>query len=115
MDFMAPLLETGRGNKHLLVVMDHVTKWCELFPTKDEKAHAVALILVSTTFSRFGPPSVLHSDQGRNFERSLWVSTNLGLLPIILNAMAYLKDKIEPCKISYLLMCQTIKMTGICG
>ena len=66
-----PLPETARGNKHLLVVMDHFTKWCEVFPTKDQKAHTIAQILVSTIFSCFGPPSVIHSDQGRNFESHL--------------------------------------------
>ena len=71
MDYMGPLPETTQGNRHLLVVMDHFTKWCEIFPTKDQKARTVAEILVSKVFSRFGPPTVIHSDQGRNFESSL--------------------------------------------
>ena len=71
MDYMGPIQETARGNKHLLVMMDHFTKWCEVFPTKDQQASTVAKILVSRVFSRFGPPSVLHSDQGRNFESNL--------------------------------------------
>ena len=71
MDYMGPLPETLRGNKHLLVVMDHFTKWCEVFATPDQKAKTVAAILVSRVFSRFGPPTVLHSDQGRNFEGNL--------------------------------------------
>ena len=71
MDYMGPLPETSRGNKHLLVVMDHFTKWCEVFATTDQKAQTVAEILVSRVFSRFGPPTVLHSDQGRNFESNL--------------------------------------------
>ena len=71
MDYMGPLPETSRGNKHLLVVMDHFTKWCEVFATTDQKAQTVAEILVSRLFSRFGPPTVLHSDQGRNFESNL--------------------------------------------
>ena len=29
MDYMGPIPETVRGNKHLLVIMDHFTKWCE--------------------------------------------------------------------------------------
>ena len=68
---MSPLPETSQGNKHLLVLMDHFTKWCEMFPTQDQKAHTVAEILVSKVFSRFGPPTVLHSDQGRNFESNV--------------------------------------------
>ena len=71
MDYMGPLPETSRGNKHLLVIMDHFTKWCEVFPTKDQKARTVAEVLVSKVFSRFGPPTVLHSDQGRNFESNV--------------------------------------------
>ena len=71
MDYMGPLPETCRGNKHLLVIGDHFSKWCEAFPTKDQKATTVAPILVSKLFSRFGPPDVLHSDQGTNFESNL--------------------------------------------
>ena len=71
MDYMGPIKETDRGNKHILVLMDHFTKWCEAFPSKDQKASTVARILVSSVFSRFGPPTVLHSDQGRNFDSTL--------------------------------------------
>jgi transposase InsO family protein len=51
--------------------MDHFTKWCEAFPTKDKKASTVTDILVSKIFTRFGSPVVLHSDQGQNFESNL--------------------------------------------
>ncbi len=68
---MGPLPETAHGNKHILVLMVHFTKWCEAFPTKDQKASTVAQLLVSKVFSRFGPPTVLHSDQGRNFDSIL--------------------------------------------
>ena len=71
MDYMGPLPETARGNRHLLVIMDHFTKWCEAFPTPDQKASTVAEILVTRVFSRFGPPLILPSDQGRNFESNL--------------------------------------------
>ena len=71
MDYMGPLPETTRGNKHLLVVMDHFTKWCEVFPTQNQRASTVADILVNRVFSRFGPPTIIHSDQGRNFESNL--------------------------------------------
>ena len=71
MDYMGPLPETSRGNKHILVVVDHFTKWCEAFATPDQKASTVAPLLVTRIFSRFGPPAVLHSDQGRNFESTL--------------------------------------------
>ncbi len=68
---MGPLPETSRGNKHILVVVDHFTKWCEAFATPDQRASTVAPLLVNHIFSCFGPPIVLHSDQGRNFESTL--------------------------------------------
>jgi hypothetical protein len=71
MDYMGPLPETSHGNKHILLVVDHFTKWCEAFATPDQKATTVAPLLISRIFSRFGPPAVLHSDQGRNFESIL--------------------------------------------
>ena len=71
LDYMGPLPETAQGNRHILVLMDHFTKWCEAFPTKDQKSSTVANVLVSRVFSRFGPPAVIHSDQGRNFESNL--------------------------------------------
>ena len=71
MDYMGPLPETSRGNKHLLVVMDHFTKWCEVFPTKDQKASTIADIRVTRVFRRFDPPTIIHSDQGRNFESNI--------------------------------------------
>ena len=71
MDYMGPLPETPRGNKHLLVVMDHFTKWCKIFPTPDQKARMVAQTLVSSLFGHFGPPQIIHSVQGRNFESHL--------------------------------------------
>ena len=68
---MGPISETSRGNRHILVVMDHFTKWCEAFPTKDQKASTVAKVLISRVFSRFGPPTIIHSDQGRNFDSTI--------------------------------------------
>ena len=58
LDYMGPIFETSRRNKHILVMTDHFTKWCEAFPTKDQKASTVAHTLVSKVFSRFGPPVV---------------------------------------------------------
>ena len=71
MGYMGPLPETAKGNKHILVVVDHLTKWCEAFPMQDQKAQTVTNILVSRLLFRFGPPQILHSDQGTNFESNL--------------------------------------------
>ena len=66
-DFMTDLPTTERGNKHLLVVCDHFTRWVEVFPLPNMLAVTVAETLASHVFSRFGCPKRLHSDRAANF------------------------------------------------
>ena len=119
---MGPLPETSRGNKHLLVILAHFTKWCEAVPTKDQKASAVAEVLVSRVFSRFGPPAIIHSDQGRNLKNHLMheIGDIVGihkssLLPTILNVMESWNGRIGLHNTCSLLLSLNIKMTGIIG
>ena len=55
MDYMGLLPETAYGNRHNLAMMDHFIKWCEAFPTKDQKASTVAHILVLPCFLSVWP------------------------------------------------------------
>ena len=70
-DYIGPLPETARGNKQSLVVMDHFIRWCEVFPTQNQRASTVVDILCNRVLSRFGPPTIIHSGQGRIFESKL--------------------------------------------
>ena len=70
-DFMGPL-PLSNGNKHILVIGDHFTKWYEAIPLPDQTAITTANALVDHWISRFGCPQSLHSDQGRNFESKLF-------------------------------------------
>ena len=124
MDYMGPLPETTQGkNKHLLVIMDHFTKWCEVFPTKDQKARTVAEILVSKVSSRFGPPTVIHFGQGRNFESNLMheicclmgVHINLAHQHTTLSAMVLLNGRIVLCRTCLPATSRNTKMTGTVG
>ena len=56
------------GRENVLVVTDIFTKFNQAFATRDQRAQTVARILVKEWFLKFGVPSRLHSDQGRNFE-----------------------------------------------
>ena len=69
--FMRPL-PMSNGNKHILVIGDHFTKWYEAIPLPDQTAVTTANALVDQWISRFGCPHSLHSDQGRNFESKLF-------------------------------------------
>jgi len=70
-DIMGPLRLSERGNKYILVVGDYFTKWVEAYPIADQEASTVGRVLCEEFISRYGVPSELHSDQGRNFESTL--------------------------------------------
>ena len=71
MDIAGPFPVTERGNKYILVVTCAFSKWVEAFPLPNQEASTIASILVDQLFCRYGCPSVIHSDQGRNFESNL--------------------------------------------
>lgn len=66
-DLMGPLPRSKKGNRFLLVVVDYFTKWVEVFPLKDSKAHRIVNILKDEIFTRFGVPEELVSDRGPQF------------------------------------------------
>ncbi|XP_024867550.1 protein NYNRIN-like [Temnothorax curvispinosus] len=81
MDILDPLPLTKSGNKYLLVIVDCFTKWVEAFPLRNMRARIVAETFVNQFISRYGVPSEVHTDQGRNFESRLFAEM-MGLLRI---------------------------------
>lgn len=59
------------GMENVLVMTDVFSKYTQAIPTHDQRASTVAKVLVNEWFYRFGVPSRIHSDQGRNFESHL--------------------------------------------
>ena len=53
--------------KYIGHTVDHFTKYHILFPLKTKEAAEVAKNLVTKVFSYFGLPTILHSDNGREF------------------------------------------------
>jgi len=51
--------------------MDYFTKWVDIVPLRDQTAISISDTIVNLC-SNFGIPTVIHSDQGRNFESSLF-------------------------------------------
>ena len=46
-DFVGPLPESKKGNRHILVVTDHFTKWVEIFALPDHKAETCAEVILN--------------------------------------------------------------------
>jgi len=72
MDFLGPLPKTKEGNEFVLVLVDNFTKWVECYPLASQTAEVTARTVVNEFFSRFGYPLEIITDQGRNFESSLF-------------------------------------------
>ena len=70
-DLVGPL-PPSRGFTYLLTCVDRFTWWPEAFPISTITAEAVAQAFVSGWIARFGIPSTIVTDRGRQFESSLW-------------------------------------------
>jgi len=77
MDILGPFPTSTSGNKYLLVIMDCFTRWVEAFPLKNFRAKLVAEVFVNQFISRYGVPSELHTDQGKNFDSKLFAELSI--------------------------------------
>ena len=74
LDILGPLDETVSGNRYILVMVDQFTKWVELEALPEQTAELTAKAAVNRFFTCLGCPSVIHTDQGRNFDSNLFKS-----------------------------------------
>lgn len=70
-DLVGPL-PSCRGYSYILTMEDSYTRWVEAIPMTSITAEAVASAFVKHWVYRFGPPVCIHSDQGTQFESSLF-------------------------------------------
>ena len=59
---------TKRGNKYVLVMIEHFTKWVELVPLPNKSADLTATTFLESVLSRFGAPAEVVTDQGSEFK-----------------------------------------------
>jgi transposase InsO family protein len=71
-DIMNASVESENGNLYILVVADYFTKFTEAYAIPSMTAQVVADKFVTEWVCRYGCPTVLHSDQGRQFESELF-------------------------------------------
>ncbi|GBP65992.1 Transposon Tf2-8 polyprotein [Eumeta japonica] len=73
-DIVGPLPTTTDDYKYLLTIIDRCTGWPEAFPMKDISADSVAKVILEGWIARYGCPSKLTSDQGKQFESNLFIN-----------------------------------------
>ena len=71
-DFLGPLPVTRRGNRFILLLTDHFTKYVEIIPVPDMTAEVCANKILNEFISRWGCPLSIHSDQGRTYESEIF-------------------------------------------
>ena len=62
---------SAKGNRYVLVMVDCFSRWTEACPLPDKTMLSVADAFFQYVVCRFGMPSVIHSDQGQEFENKV--------------------------------------------
>jgi len=70
LDRIGPLTKDAHGNEYILFIIDALSRWVELFPTKSTTAVETASVMINH-IGRFGNPEVIHTDQGPAFHNEL--------------------------------------------
>lgn len=70
-DIVGPL-RPSNDNRYCITIIDRSTKWPEAIPVQDITADIVAKVLYEHWIARFGCPLRISTDQGRQFESSLF-------------------------------------------
>ncbi|KFD54704.1 hypothetical protein M513_04404 [Trichuris suis] len=70
-------------------MIDRFTRWPEVAPIANTTAETVCRAFVSTWIQRFGVPTVITTDQGRQFQSALWQQLALSLGIALAPTFAY--------------------------
>ncbi|MBV2113481.1 MAG: DDE-type integrase/transposase/recombinase [Candidatus Thiodiazotropha sp. (ex Ctena orbiculata)] len=71
-DYLGPFPVTDRGNRYILLLTDHFSKYVEILPVPDMTAEVCASKILNEFISRWGCPLSIHSDQGRTYESEIF-------------------------------------------
>jgi hypothetical protein len=83
-----PLLETKHGNKYVLVVINHYSKWCETKAVVDHNVETIVKFLEDEAICKFGVPNtflaimVLSGSQNQSIVQKLWHCTLVHCTPM---------------------------------
>ena len=71
-DILGPFPESTKGNRYILAVTDYFTKWVEIYTIPDQSAVTCAEVILDEFIGQYGCPYNIHSDQGRNYESTVF-------------------------------------------
>lgn len=71
-DYMGPFPVTPRGNRYIMVMTDHFSKYVEVIAMPNQHAEECALTIVNEFVARWGSPLTIHTDQGMTFESKVF-------------------------------------------
>ena len=71
-DYLGPFPVTDRGNRYILLLTDHFSKYVEIIAVPDMTAEVCASSVLNEFISRWGCPLTIHSDQGRTYESKVF-------------------------------------------
>ena len=72
MDAAGPFPVSYAGNRYVLVLMDYFSKWPEGYAIPNQEANTMVNVFVNNWVCRYGVPLKPHSDQGGNFESTVF-------------------------------------------
>lgn len=70
MDFLT-LKKSKGGYQHIVLVIDNFTRLVHAKPTSNMTVKTTTEALYNNCITYYGIPSIIHSDQGTNFERKI--------------------------------------------
>ena len=71
-DIVGPLPITSSGNRYILTIMDHFTRYTRAIPLKEITATRVADCIIKEWINIFGPPRRILTDNGTQFANKTW-------------------------------------------
>jgi transposase InsO family protein len=67
-DYLGPFPVSEQGNRYILVLTDHFSKYVEVLAVPDQTAETCANKVLNEFIARWGCPLSIHSDLGRSYE-----------------------------------------------
>ena len=59
---------SSQGFRYCLAMVDHFTKWLELYPLRNQKSETIAKKIFDCWIPRHGAPEQIHHDQGEGLK-----------------------------------------------